>query len=346
MKMNRREFLLSGSVAAALPGSVLAAPSLSLEELHQAARKEGELTWYAAQPTSQTAELMGRTFTQKYPGVNVNVVRTTAQVAFQRLNQDIHAGVNNCDVFSSTVTFHFMDLKKRGLLLPYEPVRKNEVFEPLRNIDPDNTYHVNYIIPIAIVYNTKLLTEAQAPKTWKELIDPKWAGKIAVGHPGYSGAVGNWVVLMRDLYGWDYFEQLAKLKPHIGRSIVDVVTTVASGERMVGAGPVTTSLEAAAKGNPIANVYPKDGTPVVTACSAVPKNAKHPNAGRLFLEFLLGPENAQIQADIFGTPIRDGAKLREGGVTLANIPTIAATDDQLTKDLPKAQEMWRDTFGI
>src|SRR5690606_28193206 len=91
----------------ALMGSSLALPAATawsaaqddayLNELYEAAKKEGELTWYVAHFDSETAQAVGQGFTERYPGVNVNVVRTTAQVAFQRLNQDIRAGTPNCD---------------------------------------------------------------------------------------------------------------------------------------------------------------------------------------------------------------------------------------------------------
>ena len=59
---------------------------------------------------------------------------------------------------------------------------------------------------------------------WPDLLDPKWKDKISIGHPAFSGYVGTWVVQMRKLYGWDYFEKLEKNKPQIGRSINDTVT--------------------------------------------------------------------------------------------------------------------------
>src|SRR5215217_5372455 len=74
-----------------------------------------------APSTSETAERFGRTFTEKYPGVKVNVVRTTAQVAYQRLSQDIQANVANCDVFGSTDVGHYVQLKERKLLMKYVP---------------------------------------------------------------------------------------------------------------------------------------------------------------------------------------------------------------------------------
>lgn len=346
MIIHRRLFLAGASAAAMLPRSAFAATAEGIEALHEAARSEGEVTWYTAHYSSETAERMGQRFTQIYPGVRVNVVRTTAQVAYQRLNQDLQSRVNNCDVFGSTVIAHFVDLKSRGLMMPYAPLRKDEVHPQFRDLDDGDHFHVTSSGPINLVYNTNRVSEADAPKRWTDLLDEKWNRQVAVGHPGYSGYVGNWVVLMREKYGWEYFENLAALDPHIGRSIIDVVTTVASGERLVGAGPGTTASLSASRGNPIANVSPEDGTVVIIAPSGIMADATHPNAAKLFMEFLLGPETAEIIADEFGSPIRPGAPLREGVADLGEVPTITATSDQLQTGIPEVTEAWRDTFGI
>src|SRR3546814_3912366 len=100
---------------------------------------------------------------------------------------------------------------------------------------------------------------------------------------------------MRELYGWEFFEKMAAQDPRIGRSSIDAVTNTASGETIVGAGPSASSLIATSKGNPIANIYPTDGTVIITSPSAIMKTAPHPNAAKLFMEFLLGQECARSE---------------------------------------------------
>ena len=87
-----------------------------------------------------------------------------------------------------------------------------------------------------ISYNTSKVKAEDSPKAWTDLLDPKWKGKVSTGHPGFSGYVGTWVLMMKKLYGWDYFDNLEKNKPQIGRSINDTVTALNSGERLVAAG--------------------------------------------------------------------------------------------------------------
>ena len=345
MTLDRRTFLAAAAATAALRPFGARAQT-SLDQLYEAAKAEGELTWYVVPMSSESAERAAAKFTETYPGVEVNVVRSTAQVAFQRLNQDIDTGVNNADVFTTSNIAHAIDLKQRGLAAKYTPLRRDEVFEEFRGIDPDDAFHTVIAGTMAILYNTDEVSEADAPKNWPDLLDPKWKNTVAIGHPGFSGYVGLWAVKMKELYGIDYFEKMAEQDPYIGRSSIDVATTTASGETTVGAGPAASAGISAARGNPLAVVYPTDGTVVITSPTVIPEAAPHPNAARLFLEFQLGPEFAQVIADDFGNPIRPGVTLAEGVPALDEIKLISATTEQMIDGVPEIAEEFRDIFGI
>ena len=118
MTITRRQFsagagALLGSTA--LPGLALGQFAGDAEKaLHEAAKKEGELTWYTAHYAVEQAEEYGREFTAKYPGVKCNVIRTTAHVAYQRLAQELKAGGPQVDVFASTDVSHCLELKVKG----------------------------------------------------------------------------------------------------------------------------------------------------------------------------------------------------------------------------------------
>ena len=90
--------------------------------LEAAARAEGTVTWYVAQMSGEAAEAMGRRFTQLYPGITVSVIRTTGQVAYERLQQELKNDTPTCDVFSSTDISQYPALMKRNALAHYEPV--------------------------------------------------------------------------------------------------------------------------------------------------------------------------------------------------------------------------------
>ena len=158
--------------------------------------------------------------------------------------------------------------------MSYQPHNLVNMFDSLKQYNDKNTlYWVTAAALVAITYNTSLVSEKDAPKNWTDLLDPKWKYKVSIGHPAFSGYVGTWVVEMKKLYGWQFFEKLEKNKPQIGRSINDTVTMLNSKERWVAAGPEATTLLSRDKGNPLAVVYPKDGTLLMVSATGIPKNA-------------------------------------------------------------------------
>ena len=184
-----------------------------------------------------------------------------------------------------------------------------------------------------------------APKKWTDLLDLKWKGKVSTGHPGFSGYVGTWVLTMRKLYGWQYFENLEKNKPQIGRSINDTVTALTAGERQVAAGADGSTLFSASRGNPLAIAYPSDGSVLIIAPSAIVKGSKHPSAAKLFMEYLYSIEAAKINAKHFGIPMRPEVPAPPGAKPVSEVKTIRPTVSEIDKGIPEVIEQWRDTFG-
>jgi iron(III) transport system substrate-binding protein len=346
MPIDRRRFVAGAGAVSLLGPRRASAQSDAIAELYAKAKQEGEVTWYIVYWPSDRAETHAALFSKAFPGVKVNVVRATAQVAYQRLSQDIQAGVANCDVFASTDMGQYVSLKDRGLLMPYKMSTADQIDKRFLNVDPDDAYQIVNATIVSLAYNTNKVKAEQAPKTWKEFIDPKWKGQLVVGHPGFSGFVGTWVVQMTKLYGWDYFEQLAELKPHVGRSIIDTVTILNSGERSVGASPTALVLRNAAQGNPLAASYPDEGSVLMISGGAILKNTKHPNAAKLFMEYLWSQDTAKEDVEEFGIPLRPDTVLPPGYKKLEDLKTIRPSIAEIIKGIPELTEKWRDTFGV
>ena len=336
--------LLAPSLLRAQPTTELTSNERTLYEAAKSRREQ--VTWYISHYSGETAEAIGRAFDETFQGVKVNVVRTTAQVAYQRLTQDMRARVQNCDVFSVTDMGHFTELKADGKLEKYTPEAAAHLIGPLRDVDPDGFYHTTSTGTVLINFNAAKVKPEDAPRKWTDLLDPKWRNRIAVGHPSYSGYVGTWVVQMRKLYGWDYFKKLEANKPQIGRSINDTVTMLNSGERWVGAGPGATTLNSAQRGNPLGVIYPEDGTLLMISPTAIIKGTRNPNAARLFFEFLLGKRTNQIHAEHFSDVVRSDVPPYRGAQDLGKVKVVRPTDQEIEGGIPEVKELWRDTFGV
>ncbi|MBL8674210.1 MAG: extracellular solute-binding protein, partial [Rhodospirillales bacterium] len=218
------------------------------------------------------------------------------------------------------------------------------VIASLQGIDPDGMYHVASIGLIGITHNTQKVKPQDAPKNWTDLLDPKWRNQVSLGHPAFSGYVGIWTLTMTKLYGWSYFEKLEKNKPQIGRSILDTQTMLKAGERTVAAGSYPPAYEAAAKGDPMGVVYPTDGTVMIIAPQGIIKGSKHPNAAKLFQEWMLSAECSAVQAEDFGEPLHASVK-GKGAKSAAELKTLVLKPDEILKGVADVKEKWRDTFG-
>jgi iron(III) transport system substrate-binding protein len=313
--------------------------------LEDGARKEGTLTWYIAQVDGETAEVMGRAFTAQYPGVKVAVIRTTGQVAYERLLQDMKNGAPQCDVFSTTDIAHMPALMQKKALANFTPDNAAALAPAFRGLGQDGYWYPNHSTLMLIIVNTQQVKPEEAPKNWPDLLDPKWKGRVAFGHPAFSGYVGVWTVQMRKLYGWDYFDKLAKNNPRIGRSGNDPITLLNAGECVTGLGPLATALLTASKGNPMAVVYPTDGSVLCIGPSGVLANAPHPNAARLFMNWLLSKECGQVLSDNFQTPVRDDIPPKPGAKPLSEVKVLHLTTEEIAKGVPEVIEQWRDTFS-
>jgi iron(III) transport system substrate-binding protein len=105
-------------------------------------------------------------------------------------------------------------------------------------------------------------------------------------------------------------------------------------------------MESAAKGNPIAMTYPTDGSVLIIAPSGIPKGVKHPNAAKLFMEYLLTTEASQIWVEHFNESMRPEVKPLNGAKSAADVKTIRPTVEEITKGIPEVIKQWRDTFGV
>jgi len=274
---------------------VFAGPAFAQDARLEAARKEGKVVWYTSLALP-SAEKVAKLFEAAYPGIKVEVHRTGSQRVLQRVMQELQANIKNADVLHTSDAGHFVLLKEKKLLMKYTPAGV-EKFPP--GFKDRDGYHYGLRATVSVIaYNPKVIPPAEAPKTWKDLLDPKWKGKMVTAHPGYSGIIATHVLALVNLHGWDYFKQLAQNKLMLVQSAVDPSGVVASGERPVAVnGGDYTFAQTKRKGNPIEIVYPKEGVPLIVSPTAITSFAPHPNTARLFTDFIFTREVQQVLAD-------------------------------------------------
>src|SRR5262249_59141917 len=303
-KWSRRDVLKSSGGLAA--GTLFAEPvraappppSSVTPELIEAARKEGKISYYSALELN-VAERVAKAFEAKYPGIAVHVERSGAERIYQRIAQEQGSGINAVDVANSTDPAHYLDWKSKDWLAPYLPDDVAKHFPP-DQFDPDGLYATSCGWIETIGYNTSLVKADDAPKSYADLLDAKWQGKIVKAHPGYSGAILTATFVLSRELGWSFFEKLAQQKVLQVQSAADPPKKLLLGERAVMAdGNDYNLLLLKEQGKPVEVVYAAEGSPLIIVPSGIFKNAHNPNAARLFQSFFFSVEGQQLLVDNF-----------------------------------------------
>jgi iron(III) transport system substrate-binding protein len=290
---------LSALGSSALATRVLAAgpePVAITPELIEAARKEGKVILYSSMDLP-VGEKLGKAFEAKYPGIEIQIERSGSERLFQRLGQEFSSNIHACDVVNSSDASHFITWKRNGWLAPFTTEDIAQHFLPAYR-DPEGLFATSRIWLSSIAYNTNLVKPEDAPKSFADLLDPKWAGKMVKGHPAYSGTIMTTTFqLVREL-GWDYLDKLSKQRVMQVQSSTDPPKKLSLGERAVMADGneygVVLLKEA---GQPVEPVYPTEGTPTISGPTGIFASAPHPNAARLFQAWLHTRETQQFFID-------------------------------------------------
>src|SRR5215831_4489671 len=257
-----------------------------------AAKKEGKVVWYTSVDV-KVAEAVAQAFRSEYPDIEVEVERSGSERVLQRINQEYQSNIHNVDVVNSSDASHFLFWKQQKWLAAHTPPDVAKF--PAQYRDSDGMYFAWRATLDCMAYNTNLVKDSEAPKSYADLLDPKWKGKLVKAHPSYSGTSLTGTFALVKVLGWDYFEKLAKNGVQQLQSTTAPPKTLASGERavMVDGNEYNVFIEMDAK-SPIKPIYAKEGTPFVTSPTAIFAAAAHPNAARVLKNFLFTEKVQQL----------------------------------------------------
>jgi len=230
---------------------------------------------------------------------------------------------------------------KKALFEPYLS-REAPNFFP-GQVPADRVWSPFTTMPYVIMYNKKLVSETEKPKTWKDVLDPKWKGKVAYADASKSGSSYTLLVTWLTIYGkndagWKFVEDLLRQCKVLPKSSM-TYQGVANGEYPIGLTFEQAAFEYLKGGAPIGLIYPSEGTAITLDGSAIIKNAPHPNAAKLFLDFTVSKEMQDLMVERFGRrSVRKDVGSPAGLPTLDTIKAIsydldyaAKTRDQLLK---------------
>ncbi|MDB5652096.1 MAG: putative binding protein component of iron transporter precursor [Hyphomicrobiales bacterium] len=317
--------------------SALAADQATID----AARKEGELTWYTTEIVNQHVRPAAAAFEKKY-GVKVNYDRANPTYIELRVITEANAGKIQADVVDGTATS--VMLRREGHILQWVPENNFDK----QFVDPEGYWITTNAYVLTPGFNTELVPKGTEPRNYQDLLDPKWKGKmvwnatpVTSAGPGFVGTV---LTSMGEEKGMAYLRALAKQNvaavSSSGRQVLDQVI----------AGEYSIALQifnnhawiSAQKGAPVSWIPMEPSLGVLSVMSVV-KTSAHMNAAKLFVEFLTSEEGQILMRDAGELPVHPKVPpadptLRPDGV---HFKALFLSPEQIDKSMPS----WAKTFN-
>lgn len=275
----------AGVLGAILPAG---AQNAKWEDVVTAAKKEGSVTFYSASVGSPDNLAVTKAFEAKY-GIKVQRLEARAPELRERLRTELSTSQPSADVVYVSTT-QLDDAKGKGEIVPFgELPLSSKLRAPFKS---DGTVLPITVITYGLGVNTQLIPENDRPKSWKELVDPKWKGKILMDDPSRPGAGNTFFNVALENLGQSFLESMSANDITLTRDNHQGGQRVARGEYAMFF-PMSMGDGLELEGLPIKTYFPEEGGTYITFGLAQVKNAGHPNAALLLMNYFLEDESAQ-----------------------------------------------------
>jgi len=249
-----------------------------------AAKREGKVVWYCSVPV-ETAQKVANMFEQQ-TGIKVELFRSGGSNILRRFQQEADGGKVFVDVITHSEPAAARLMTKKGLFVPFKATDFNKV--PAEVKDPDGNHVAQRLNVMAMYVRDDKLPAADRPKTWGDLVQPKYKGKMVMADPSFSSLLVTIVGTLAKEHGWQYFEKLRANDIMLVQSNQQVSDMIKRGERVIAVGADAAYVgDSKKQGMPISTIYQDDGAFVIPSPSSVVKGSPNPNAAKAFADFML-----------------------------------------------------------
>lgn len=267
-------------------------------KLVEAAKKEGKLVAYVSMLTENATALLAE-FKKKYPFIDTSLYRANTQRLLPKIQLEARTQQHEADVISATFTI-WNELTRDKLVMKYDSPERAKYPETLK--DADGYWNILHLGVQGMAYNTKLVSPDSAPKKYEDLLHPRWRPKQIAMDYRDSSWMAVMLEIMGEAEGLAFMKKLAAKDLYMRENKNLLTQLLAAGEFPVLA---NTYLETFAKiqkaGAPIEWVPGRNPIPASTHLLGIYAHARHPNAAKLFVDFLLSPEGQSLTANVIGS---------------------------------------------
>jgi ABC-type Fe3+ transport system substrate-binding protein len=258
-------------------------------QLYAEAKSEGAFVFYVGGPTTPW-EAKAKIFEQRYPGIKISITGGFSNVLDKKIDQQLKDGKLEVDAAIFQTLHDFVRWKAQGQLLHYKPEGFDAIDASFK--DPDGAFYGTMVIAMPYMINTEHVSPADVPNSALDFLKPQFRGKAVTPYPADDDATLWLFHHVVQKYGWEWMDKYMANKPNFIQGHLGQQRSIASGQNFVAIDSIFNITEPMKKeGKPVASHFSTvDATPIWPLTGAIFKKAPHPNAARLFMSWLLEPE--------------------------------------------------------
>lgn len=306
-----------------------------------AAKKEGKVVWYTSTPIA-TANKIVKAF-ETETGVKVELFRSGGSQVIRRFMQEQQAGHLAADVLTTSDPAATAAMARKGMFVAFKPTNFDKV--PAEAKDPNGAHVAQRLNLITIFVRHDKIADAAAPKTWSDLLDPKYKGQMVTTDPSYTALGLMTVATLAKKFGWGFYEKLRAADTMVVQGNQQVADMLKNGERLIAAGALDSyAADERKAGHPITTVYPGEGALIIASPTSIVKGSPNPNAAKLLAEFMLSDTAQKFFPEDGGYAARVDIAAPAGSPKLADVKALSIDYDAVEKEAAQVKRKFNEIF--
>ncbi len=337
--MKQSKFFLTAATLAAVLLGIAATQAADIDIA--AAKNEGKVVWYTSTPIKSAQQIAAQF--EKETGVHVELFRSGGSAILRRFMQEHKSGLIAADVITTSDPANSNTLAAQGVFVPFKPDNFDKVPDVAK--DPNGAWVAQRLNMMVIYVRSDAIAENDYPKTWSDVLAPKYKDKLTMTDPSFTALQLMVVSTLSRKLGWDYYKKLRANNIMVVQSNQQVLDAIKRGERPIALGALDSyAADARKQGHQIKSIYPSDGTFIIPSPTAIIKGGPHPHAAKLFANFMLSDSAQKIFPGNGGYAARDDIDPPANSPHLKDVKPMPVDYAQIQKDTANVKRQFNEIF--
>ncbi|HLH97628.1 MAG TPA: extracellular solute-binding protein [Xanthobacteraceae bacterium] len=305
------------------------------------AKAEGKVVWYTSTPIDE-AQRIAQAFRAE-TGITVELFRSGGSQILSRFQQELSAGRIAADVLTHSDPAAARAMAKKGMFVPFKP--KNFENIPDAAKAADGAFIGQRLNMMTHYLRSDKVAPADEPRSWDDLTAARFKGKLAMADPSFTSLQVSVIGMIAKLHGWSFYEKLRENDAMIVPGNQQVADLLKRGERLIAVGGLDSyAADLKTAGHPIKTLYPSDGVFIIPSPTSVVKGSPHPEAAKLFAQFMISDTVQDMFPADGGYSARIDIRAPAGSPDLKSLKVIAIDDDYIERESARIKKQFNEIF--